>query len=74
MNTEDKARLLSTGDVVEELGIPPYTVQYLLSTGVLPEPELRVSGNRAWQPEEVERARKNLKRRTADESGAGGQT
>ena len=63
MKSDSDSKLLSSGEAAEELGIPPYTLQYLLSTGTLPEPELRLAGKRVWCPGEIEKARRILQRK-----------
>ena len=49
MNTE----LFSLGDVAQKCGVKPYRVQYLISTGAVPEPALRVAGKRLWNHAEI---------------------
>ncbi len=48
--------VLSTGDVVRRLGIQRYRLHYLLDTGRVAEPLLRVGGKRIWTEDEYARA------------------
>ncbi|MBE7463017.1 MAG: hypothetical protein HS116_05915 [Planctomycetes bacterium] len=52
--------LLSTGEVARLLDIRHYRMEYLLSTGVVPEPARRVAGKRAWSQQEIDAARQAI--------------
>ncbi len=43
----------SLGDVAELLRVAPYKIHYLLATGQVPEPRLRVGSRRVWTAEEI---------------------
>ena len=45
--------LLSTREVARQLGIPHYTLEYLITTGAVKDAHQRVAGKRAWTPVEV---------------------
>ncbi|HDL86052.1 MAG TPA: hypothetical protein ENH11_06990 [Candidatus Acetothermia bacterium] len=53
--------LFSTGQVSAKLGIPHYTLTYLLSVGKLQDVEARLAGKRVWTKEEVDNARPIVK-------------
>jgi DNA-binding transcriptional MerR regulator len=65
--------LLSTTEVARHLGVQPYRISYLLNTGRIREPRVRVAGKRAWTADDVEVARKVLaERRDRHASHEGG--
>ena len=65
MNNET---VVSTGEVADRLGIPTYKLQYLLSTGQIPEPTIRLAGKRAWRYSEIQKARQILENREAGDA------
>ena len=46
-------QLFSLGDVAQLLRTTPYKIHYLLATGQIPEPRLRVGSRRIWTADEV---------------------
>ena len=46
---------MSLKDVARLLGVKAYRVQYVFIHGVVPEPKLRISGRRVFQPADVRR-------------------
>lgn len=59
----------STGQVAQMLGLRPYQVHYLLDTGRIREPQLRVAGKRIWTAAEIEAARESLDDRLDADNG-----
>jgi DNA-binding transcriptional MerR regulator len=53
-------KLYSTGDAAKALDIQRYQLTYLVETGHVKEPALRIAGKRAWSEEEIERVREVL--------------
>jgi len=68
--TAKDTKLYSTRDVAERLGLRRYQVDYLLETGRILEPALRVAGKRIWCAEELQAAAEWL-RETKTESVRG---
>ena len=56
----DQPNLLLLGDVARLVPCKPYQVVYLLTTGQLPEPALRLGGRRVFTQEDVVRIRSKL--------------
>lgn len=46
-------QFFSLGDVAELLRVAPYKIHYLLATGQVPEPRLRIGSRRIWTAEEI---------------------
>ena len=55
-------RVRSTGEVARRLGVQPYRLHYLVTTGRVPEPALRVAGKRAWTNAELQAAKEALEK------------
>ena len=53
--TTDCTRFRLLGDVAKNLHVPPHRIVYLLSSGQVPEPAVRLGGRRIFLPEDVER-------------------
>jgi len=54
-------RTMSLKDVSHHLGgIKPYRIEYLLANGIVPEPELRISGRRVFTPDDLQRLAKHF--------------
>jgi DNA-binding transcriptional MerR regulator len=53
-------RLLLLGDVARLVRCKPYQVVYLLTSGQVPEPALRLGGRRVFTEEDVGRIRSAL--------------
>ncbi len=53
-------RLLLLGDVARMVPCRPYQVVYLLTSGQVPEPALRLGGRRVFTEEDVGRIRNKL--------------
>ena len=53
-------KMYSTGEAARKLGVQPYKLSYMLSTGKLKEPAARMAGKRIWTEEEVSKAKKVL--------------
>jgi DNA-binding transcriptional MerR regulator len=47
-------------DVARRLGVKPYRVVYALTTGLVPEPSLRISNKRIFDVEDIERLAKHF--------------
>lgn len=45
--------LFSLGDVARLLRTQPHRIQYLLTTGQVPEPRIRIGSRRIWTLEEI---------------------
>ncbi len=54
--------LYSLADVAKLLNAKPFTLHYMLSTGSIAEPKLRVAGRRVWTLAEINPIREKLKR------------
>jgi DNA-binding transcriptional MerR regulator len=52
--------LLLLGDVARRVPCKPYQVVYLLTSGQVPEPALRLGGRRVFTAEDVGRIRNKL--------------
>jgi DNA-binding transcriptional MerR regulator len=48
-------------DVARRLGIKPYRVVYALTTGLVAEPQLRISNKRIFQAEDIDRLAAHFK-------------
>jgi hypothetical protein len=48
-------------DVARKLGIKPYRVVYALTTGLVPEPELRIANKRIFTATDIERLAAHFK-------------
>lgn len=55
------AELYSLSDVADLLRVKPHRILYLLSSGSVPEPRLRVGGKRLWTHEEIAVVSEKLK-------------
>ena len=68
---------MSLKDVAQILGIKAYRIEYLLAHGLVPEPKLRISGRRAFGPEDVANLKAHFERKlpgaeaTAEPAAAG---
>jgi DNA-binding transcriptional MerR regulator len=51
---------MSLKDVARLLKVKPYRVTYALTTGLVPEPTLRISNKRIFQAEDVRRLAKHF--------------
>lgn len=47
-------QLLGLGDVSKLIGIARHRIEYAVSNGSIPEPEIRIANKRAFTPDEVE--------------------
>ena len=52
--------MFSLKDVVKQLGVQGYQIQHAYSTGAVPEPKLRISGRRVFEPVDVQRLAKHF--------------
>jgi DNA-binding transcriptional MerR regulator len=52
---------MSLGAVAALLKVKPYRVEYLLANGLVPEPEMRVSGRRVFAVDDVRRLAAHFK-------------
>lgn len=43
--------LLSTKDVAKRLGMKHFNIEYLITTGAVPDAPIRLSGRRGWTEE-----------------------
>ncbi len=55
---------MSLKDVAHALGVKAYRVEYLLAHGLVPEPQLRVSGRRVFSQSDLETLRKHFSSKT----------
>ena len=55
-------------DVARQLKVKPYRVVYALTTGLVPEPELRIANKRIYQEDDITRLREYFA-----QAGKGGQ-
>ncbi len=46
--------------VARLLRVKPYQVTYALSVGLVPEPKLRISNQRVFQPDDIERLKNHF--------------
>jgi DNA-binding transcriptional MerR regulator len=51
------------GEVARLVGQKAYRINYLLSTGAIPEPALRIGNRRVFTPDDVERVRRAFEER-----------
>ena len=51
---------MSLRDVASLLGCKAYRIEYLLCHGLVPEPQLRISGRRVFSPKDVANIRARL--------------
>jgi hypothetical protein len=63
-------KAFSTSEAAKAMGIQAYSLSYLLNTGKVAEPGLRVGGKRIWTKDEVERAILSLSKQGADNQNA----
>ena len=61
---------LSLKDVAALLGVKAYRVEYLLCHGLVPEPQLRISGRRVFGPEDVANIRAHFAKKPAAKAAA----
>ena len=52
--------LLALKDVCKVIGVQPYRVQHAYSIGAVPEPKLRISGRRVFEPIDIKRLAKHF--------------
>ena len=52
--------MFSLKDVVKQLGVQGYQIQHAYITGVVPEPKLRISGRRVFEPADIKRLAKHF--------------
>ena len=52
--------MFSLKDVVKQIGVQPYRIQHAYSIGALPEPRLRISGRRVFEPIDIKRLAKHF--------------
>jgi len=69
--TPMRTRLYSTRDVAQKLGVRRYRLDYLLETGRIPEPSLRIAGKRIWSADELEAAASVLTDQAGSTTGNG---
>jgi DNA-binding transcriptional MerR regulator len=55
MRTTTDCDLHLLGDVSRKLGCAPYRIVYLLTTGQVPEPRLRLGNRRLFTSEDIDR-------------------
>jgi DNA-binding transcriptional MerR regulator len=55
---------MSLKDVSALLGVKAYRVEYLLAHGLVPEPQLRISGRRVFTASDLEALRKHFSSKT----------
>jgi DNA-binding transcriptional MerR regulator len=55
---------MSLKDVAALLGVKAYRVEYLLAHGLVPEPQLRISGRRVFSTRDLETLRKHFSVKT----------
>ena len=51
---------LALKDVCKVIGVQPYRVQHAYSIGAVPEPKLRISGRRVFEPIDLKRLAKHF--------------
>jgi DNA-binding transcriptional MerR regulator len=51
---------LALKDVSRLLGVQPYRIQHAYSIGAVPEPRLRISGRRVFEPSDVHKLAKHF--------------
>lgn len=61
---------LSLKDVAAQLGVKAYRVEYLLCHGLVPEPQLRISGRRVFSPKDVANIKARLAKKPAAKAPA----
>lgn len=59
------------GEVARLVGQKPYKITYLLTTGAIPEPAIRVGNKRLFTADDVERVRRAFEERDG-RAGTGG--
>ncbi len=47
-------QLLAIGEISRMIGIARHRIEYAVSNGAIPEPQIRVANKRAFSPEEVQ--------------------
>jgi len=52
---------LALKDVCKVIGVQPYRVQHAYAVGAVPEPKLRISGRRVFEPADVRRLAAHFK-------------
>ena len=52
--------MFSLKDVVSQLGVQGYQIQHAYITGAVPEPKLRISGRRVFEPIDIKRLAKHF--------------
>lgn len=52
--------MFSLKDVVKQLGVQGYQIQHAYITGAVPEPKLRITGRRIFEPSDVRRLAKHF--------------
>ena len=57
-------------EVARLVGRKPYQIAYLITTGVIPEPKLRINNKRVFTPDEIAQVRAVFERRAVKESEA----
>jgi len=55
---------MSLKDVAALLNVKAYRVEYLLAHGLVPEPQLRISGRRVFSASDLEALRQHLSSKT----------
>ncbi len=58
--TTDCSAFRLLGDVAKTLHVPPHRITYLLTSGQVPEPGLRLGNRRIFLPEDIERLARHL--------------
>jgi DNA-binding transcriptional MerR regulator len=61
---------MSLKDVSALLGVKAYRVEYLLAHGLVPEPQLRISGRRVFGPKDVANIRAHFAKKPAAKATA----
>jgi DNA-binding transcriptional MerR regulator len=69
-----QTELYSLSDVAHLLRVKPHRILYLLSSGAVPEPRLRVGGKRLWTHEEIAIVSEKLKIQLAFDMDREGRT
>ena len=54
----------SLKDIAAQLGVKAYRIEYLLAHGLVPEPQLRISGRRVFSASDLETLRKHFNSKT----------
>lgn len=52
--------MFSMKDVVKQLGVQCYQIQHAFITGAVPEPKVRISGRRVFEPADIKRLAKHF--------------